>query len=363
MALSEEVDFRKHLEGICSGSIASLYLLHGEEDYLQNEFWCSIKDSLIIPETSSFNLEYIDGETCSAIDVINAVETPSFLGGKKCVLVRRAHQLEKEVELLVHYFANPNDLSCLVLLSEPLKASSKLLKSVHAGGTVIPTPFLKGNKLSAAVKRLASRRSLILDDDALSLLVEQTGGSLWRASAEIEKISLYMSSENRKISSKVDSNLVPLEMVADIVDDGRTDNLFQLTDAIGVRDIGKALGALEVLLHRQNYPTVIIASMARHLMRLLEARSLLDEGTSPSKAPSKMNGSPYYIRKLVQHARRFSDGELRRALSCLHDADGSLRGSGTPSRLLMENVVFELCKTSDTKKRKSSPAVTHAPYG
>ena len=67
--------------------------------------------------------------------------------------------------------------------------------------------------------------------------------------------------------------------------------------------------------------------------------------------------------KLVQHANRFSDKELRNALRCLHDTDVRLRGSGTPGQLLMENVIFELCEPLDTKKRRASPAVTRAPYG
>ena len=258
---------------------------------------------------------------------------------------------------------SPNDSSCLVLLSGPLKTSSKLLKAVHVGGEVISTPFLKGNRFVSAVKNLASRRSLTLDKDALSFLAEQTGGSLWRAAAEIEKISLYTSCETINDGSKGGSHLVPLKVVADIVDDGRTESLFRLTDAIGVRDSGKALAALEVLLRRQNYPTVILAAVARHLMRLLEARSLLDRGASPSEASNEMSGNPYYTRKLVQHANRFSDKELRISLSALHDTDVRLRGSGTPGQLLMENVIFELCDPLDTKKQRASPAVTRAPDG
>lgn len=360
MAASEEADLQEHLKHVRSGSIASLYLLHGEEDFLQDEFWGAVEERLTDPDTSSFNLEKLDGETCSATDVINAVETLPFLGERKCVLVRRAHLLEEEAAVLAPHFANPHESSCIVLLSGPLKASSGLLKAVRSGGAVISTPPLKGNRFSAAVKRLASRENLSFDDDALSLLIEQTGGSLRRAAAEIEKVGICKSGEDNGISAQA----IPVsrELVADIVDDGRTDNLFHLTDAIGARNPGRALAALEVLLRRQNHPTVIVAAMARHLVRLLEARSLLDAGMSTSAVPKKMYGSPYYTRKLAEQARRFSDGELRSSLGRLHRTDIQLRGSGLPDRFLMERVIFELCGTQEIRSRRAS-AATRAPGG
>ncbi len=360
MAASEEADLREYLKHVRSGSIDPLYLLHGEEDFLQDEFWRAIEDRLTDPDTSSFNLEKLDGETCSATDVINAVETLPFLGERKCVLVRRAHQLEGEAEVLAPHFENPHESSCLVLLSGPLKASSGLLKAVRSGGAVISTPPLKGNRFSAAVKRLASRENLIFDDDALSLLIEQTGGSLRRAAAEIEKVGICKSGKDDGDGISAQAVPVSRDLVADIVDDGRTDNLFHLTDAIGARNPGRALGALEVLLRRQNHPTVIVAAMARHLMRLLEARSLLDEGMPASAVPKKMSGSPYYTRKLAEQARRFSDGELRSALGRLHCTDIQLRGSGLPGRFLMERAIFELCGPQGIRSRRAS-AATRAP--
>ena len=191
-------------------------------------------------------------------------------------------------------------------------------------------------------------------------MIEQTGGSLRRAAAEIEKVGICKSGENDGISAQA----IPVsrELVADIVDDGRTDNLFHLTDAIGARNPGRALAALEVLLRRQNHPTVIVAAMARHLVRLLEARSLLDAGMSTSAVPKKMYGSPYYTRKLTEQARRFSDGELRSSLGRLHRTDIQLRGSGLPDRFLMERIIFELCGTQEIRSRRAS-AATRAPGG
>ncbi len=138
----------------------------------------------------------------------------------------------------------------------------------------------------------------------------------------------------------------PLDLVVEVVDDGRTDTLFDLTDALGARDAAKAFDALRRLLRRQHAATVLVSSMARHFVRLLEVRALLDAGTPAGAVPKRLGGSPYYIRKLTEQAQRFSDGELRGALGRLQRTDIQLRGSGYPDRVLLERLVLDLCRTS-----------------
>ena len=341
MAASPDAVFSATLKALASGSVAPVYLLYGEEDYLQEEFRRRILRLLPDPAAADFSCERLDAETCSPEDVRNAVETLPFLGGRKFVIVRRAELLETGVEALAPCLEDPPVSACLVLLAGSLKASAKLLKAVRKRGVTVPTNILKGRSLMTAVKGMASRRGLKLEGEALSLVVERSGGSLWRVASELEKLALHVDAQPPAGEKAAE---ISLEVVIEVVDDGRTENLFDLTDALGARDAAKALDALQRLLRRQHAATVLVSVMARHLVRLLEVRALLDAGASAASVPKRMGGSPYYIRKLTEQAQRFSDAELRSALAGLQRADIQLRGSGYPDRILLERLVIDLCR-------------------
>jgi DNA polymerase-3 subunit delta len=369
LAASPDAVFSETLKALASGSVAPVYLLYGDEDYLQEEFRRRILALLPDPSTADFNCERLDAETCSPTDVRNAVETLPFLGGRKFVIVRRAELLEAGVEALAPCLEDPPASACLVLLAGSLKASSKLLKAVRKRGVAVPTDMLKGRTLMSAVKRMAARRGFKLEGEALSLVAERSSGVLWRVASELEKLALHVEAQAPAGDKAAVLPEISLEVVIDVVDDGRTDNLFDLTNALGARDGAKALDALELLLRRQHAATVLVSVMARHVVRLLEVRSLLDAGVPAGSVPKRMGGSPYYIRKLTEQAQRFSDAELRSALAGLQRADIQLRGSGYPDRILLERLVIDLCRLRNgggkggLRRRPISRAGGRAPAG
>jgi DNA polymerase-3 subunit delta len=291
------------------------------------------------------------------------------MGGRRLVVVRRAELLEGKTKELERVFANPPETACLVLLSSALKATSALLKAVQGTGVVVSTQPLKGKALKNTVRRMAARQGLALEGDALELFLDRTGGSLRRVSSELEKLALIVGGDDPATIKENAPERLSREKVAEVVDDGRTDNLFHLSDALGIRNTAKALESLQLLLRRQHYPSVIVSAMARHFSRLLEVRSLLDQGISPPAIPKKLGGSPYFLRKLTEQAQRFSETELRRAIYRLHQVDILLKGSGLPHGSLLEKLIFDLCREEPDRghgklrKRGSLASEVYAPAG
>jgi DNA polymerase-3 subunit delta len=368
MADAEAV-FQKTLKSIESGQISPLYLLHGEEVYLQEILQSRIEGGLVDPSTADFSLQKLDAEQSSPEEICNAAETLPFMGGRRLVVVRRAELLEGKTKELERVFANPPETACLVLISSALKATSALLKAVQGTGVIVSTQPLKGKALKVAVKRMAARQGLALEGEALELFLERTGGSLRRAASELEKLALNVGGDDPTTIKKDAPETLSRERVAEVVDDGRTDNLFHLSDALGVRNAAKALESLQLLLRRQHYPSVIVSAMARHFFRLLEVRSLLDQGISPAAIPKKLAGSPYFLRKLTDQAQRFSETELRSAIYRLHQVDILLKGSGLPHWSLLERLIFDLCRkepdggNGKLRKRRSVASEDYAPAG
>ncbi|MFQ5911618.1 MAG: DNA polymerase III subunit delta [Nitrospinota bacterium] len=370
MASVPGVAFGEALKALQAGRIASLYLLHGEEEYLQEELLAQIRSRLLDPATEDLNHQRLDAEDCAPEDIRTAAETLPFLGTHRLVVVRRSQWLEQKVGELKPVLENPPDSACLVLLSSTsLKASSPLLKIARKSGVAVSTEPLKGKTLGAEVRRMASRLGFSLGPEALALLLDRTGGSLRRAASELEKLSLHV--DDAKETGREETGPAPevsLKKVAAVVDDGRTENLFDLSDALGAREAAQALEALQRLLRPQHNSSAIIAAMGRHFVRLLEARALLDEGVPVAAVPRRLGGHPFYAGKLTDQALRFSDAELRGAVERLQRTDVRLKGSGLPDWALLEELTLALCGTGgggekdDLRKRRSAPA-KRAPAG
>lgn len=379
MPAAPDTPFSKALKAVEAGRIASLYLLHGDEELLQEDLLARIQERLLEPSAADFNRERLDAEECSAEDIRNAVNTLPFLGGRRLVVIRRAEMLREKVEALEPLLENLPESACLVLTtssskgtkeSEPAKESKeskesrarrRLLEKVRKFGVVVPTDPLKDDAFKTWVRQAAARLGFALDPEALALLAERSGGSLGRARSELEKLALHLDGEPGK-GEEAAPPRISLEKVAEVVDDGRTESLFALTDALGARNAAEALEALERLLGRQHNATAIVAFLSRHLVRLLEARALLDEGVPAAAVPKSLGGHPFYAGKLADQASRFTDPELRAALGRLQQADVLLKGGGPPDRVLLEQVALDLCRMggegekAGLRKRRPSAA-------
>jgi DNA polymerase-3 subunit delta len=249
---------------------------------------------------------------------------------QRLVVVRRSECLARGGEGFSDYFEDPVPTTCLVLLADILPRQSQLPDRVKRKGTVVSLPLLKPAAFRRKLSSLAIERGLRLEPDALNLLAERAGRSLSRGVMELEKLSVWETKGGR----------VDRETVAAVVDDSRLDTLFDLADALGRRQLARALESLHRL--RGVPPLVLLAAIGRHFRRLLELRAQLE-----AKGPRAEGERGYYLEKMTSQASLFSPQEIRRVFFHLHGLDLALKGTGTPERLLLEELAFAICGSAE----------------
>ncbi len=87
MPVFNRKDFPKMLEQIEQGSIAPIYLLHGE-DYLVKSALAQLTANLIPESLQGTNLEVVDGSQADFRQVLDSVNTFSLFSGRKVVVVQ-----------------------------------------------------------------------------------------------------------------------------------------------------------------------------------------------------------------------------------------------------------------------------------
>lgn len=228
-------------------------------------------------------------------------------------------------DAIAAYFRNPQPGSVVVFEATALDLADRDdLRKAERLEKLLPVPSVRLDHpmLGQAARYLAEearRNGFVLDQDAAPELVEACAGDLARARMELEKLMVYAAGRGRITSADVEA-LVPEET---------SFTLWEICDAIGDRDVPRALRLLQGML-RQNTPPLLVASLiAGQVRKLLK---------------SKEGAREWIHAKVRDQARKFTVTELAAALEKLFEADVALRSSPPDERVVLECLVTDLAR-------------------
>jgi DNA polymerase-3 subunit delta len=186
----------------------------------------------------------------------------------------------------------------------------------------------------------AEREGVNIDQDAARELVDALGADMMLVSRELEKLVLFAGEKKR----------ITLGDVETMVLAAKQRSLYELTDAISAKDKTRALSVLDALLSTSEGDDAAIghlymlARTFRQMMVILEknvrdARAIWQALWQGFRLP------PFAAEDVIRQARRYkSRRELTRALRLIARADFALRTNPPSKRLVLENLVTQLCE-------------------
>jgi DNA polymerase III subunit delta len=307
--------------------LKSVYLIYGSEELLLERAVRRLRDRLAAVADLDFNLEAFDGGQASADDIINAANTMPFMSDRRLVIVRDVDKLEAAaLEALAAYARDPAPFTCLVLVATKIAKNSKLYRAVAATGVAYEYAAPKRSEYAAEVVKMLRDRGKRIAHPTAQLLVDLAGRDLRRLDGEADKLAMYVG----------DATEISAEDVSEAVTAGAAASVFELTDAVGERDVRLALQILRRLLQAGESPLGIHAMLTRHVRALVGARALSTRGMSPDAMAPEIGMAPWLARNAARQASRFAPSELSRALAALADAEEQMKTSSADAGLVLE---------------------------
>jgi DNA polymerase-3 subunit delta len=187
-------------------------------------------------------------------------------------------------------------------------------------------------EVSRWVKEKFREQELVINNDALQLLISITGNNLWQLDKEINKLINY-----KKGMALNDSpgKEISLSEVKDLVHGFFDEDIFSLTDAISNQNKNIAIKLLEKQFNSGVNEYYLLNMMVRQIKIMLQIKQSLELGESSKKMISSLKLHPFIIQKGISQARRFSLESLKRSLSDLAEIDFCLKtGKGEAKTML-----------------------------
>lgn len=318
---------------IQAGSLPGLILLYGPESYFIEEGLKLIRDAVVDAESRDFNLTQYQGRDIKPGEVVEQARTFPVFAERRLVIIKNVQEASADqLEGLLAYLEDPVPETVLLLTAEKIDARRKFYQILKKSGKAIEFKKIYENQLPSFVREQAKSLNVTLTGEGLKLFCKRVGTNLVEVQGELEKLAGYLG--ERDIADEKD--------VAAIVSDTRIESIFDLTDAIGEGDISSALHLMDRLLAEGQAPLMVLAMMTRHFRQMWKVRELVAQNVPQSEFPKRVGVSPYFLKGLMQQARRFDNQQYRLVFNQLLATDLALKSSGSEPRMHLEKLVHDI---------------------
>lgn len=333
--------------------ITPLYALIGEEDLLRDSALAQLKQAILGTEGDDFNCDVFYGDEAEGTEIASCASEVAVFAPRRLVIVKAADKLPaKQCEALLSYIKVPNESTTMVFVAAKLDGRLKFTQSLTQASVVVDCTPLKDSQLMPWFRQEADRTGIRIEEEALHLLKEACGGSLYSVRREMEKLASYVSADRAVTAADV-ATLRGTEPGASV---------FDLAAAIGAKLRGKALAIVARNLEAGEAPLRILGSLAWQYRRLWKVKELMRRGGREGEAARTLRVDPYKVRAFIG---QFSETHLQDALRAFLDIDGKLKGgsAGKPA-MLLDRLILQLCDHPQGEARKTAgtpPALAAAP--
>jgi DNA polymerase III subunit delta len=327
-----------------------------------------------------FGLEVIDGAADNAEQAaarirsaIEALQTLPFFGSTKVVWLKNANflgddpkarsvavqsALEQLSELLDRGFGSEVTFLISAIEVDKRRGFYKTLikrAEVQVFDRLDSARAGWEEEATEIVRLRAKRRKLQFDDNALDLFVLLTGGDTRQIENELEKVDTFLGKDRA----------VQVDLVRELVPLSRAGIIFELSNALAVRDLELALTLVRRLLDQgESAIGILLAAIVPTIRNLLLAKDLMERhrvprphspfqfisaiNRFPAKAtehlPRKKDGSinAYALGIAAQHAHHFETNQLIDAMRACLTANVRLVTTQLDHELILTEVVVKL---------------------
>lgn len=301
----------------------NLEVIYGENTYLIEKEVKNIKKNFgeIIQ-----GINYVAIEQNSLENIIPELQTPAFGYPKKLIVVKNCDLLKKELktkktknmevaqkiaEYIEENHQELQETTILLIIEESVDKTNSLYKMIEKYGETKEFKELNIVELSQTLKSICSAYKVNIDNETIKYLIETSGTSMQELINEIRKLIEYAGTNGTIDKKAVDLLAIPkIEAV-----------IFDLTDSLGSKQIGKALETLRNLIYNKEPIQKILITLYNHFKKLYLVKLAQKENTNITEVLNLKPNQTFLTTKYKKQSGYFEEKQLREILEELINLD------------------------------------------
>jgi DNA polymerase III subunit delta len=332
-------------DAIKRGSFEPAYYIFGDDDFQKEDAIKQLQFAALDPATRDFNLESRRGPELDEEMLATLLATPPMMAERRVVIVRDVGGLKKNSRRALDSYLEAPATDVLLLLTTA--AGGKTDDALAERAVPLKFDELSGDRLPKWIAHTAQTvHGLSISEGAIELLQSSVGNDLYQLSTELDKLASY-----------ANGNAIDETAVAAIVGVTPGETITDFLDALGERDLARALPLVPLILSQPKMSGVsLVMALSVQMMAIAWGEARLREGATRGalakeyfdllKRSGAYAGRPWgsAAAAWTKAASFWKTVEIQQALDALLDADIALKESRISSEeQLIENIVLTIC--------------------
>ncbi len=264
-----------------------------------------------------------------------------FLNNYKLVILRNFEKLPaKSKEIIADYLKEPVETSILILDSDNMDKRVNAYKTIAANSISIQCKAPYGIRdILVWLKNELSGKNIKMDNETANLFASYIEPDYMIASNELEK--LLIASRNK--------NIITREDVAECVGKSKSNSIFDLQNALGIKDLRRSLIILENLLENNESSVFIVTMLTNFFRTIWKVLILKNKNVKNSEITSVYLKEIFYSFRddYLNFARSYDLPALRKIFFHLLETDIALKSIDVKEVILLETLIFNICRSSN----------------
>jgi DNA polymerase III subunit delta len=318
------------------GKFKPFYWLEGEEPYFIDMAMDYAEHKILSDSEAEFNRTIFYGRDADWSAVVNACRRYPMFSEKQVVLLKEAQHL-RDVEKLEGYFENPLASTILVISykEKKLDARTKFAKNMAKLGEVLTTKKMYDNQLPEWCLNMIQQKGYSIDQKALTVLVDHIGNDLSRLANEIDKLTINLQNRNN----------ITADDIEQYVGVSKEFNVFELQDALGKKDMPKALRIIQYFEGNPKAAPIqlVLPSLYSFFSKVYALAAM--GGADDRTAAAAIGVNPFFMKDYKQAVSNYGFAGAEKSLLLLHEYNLKsigIHASYTADAALMKEMLVKL---------------------
>jgi len=333
MAKSKAPSILEAVAEIKKRKFKPVYYFFGEDSYNLSFTLHTLEEAFKPLLISEFDKETIYSEDRSISDILGLATSFPFGSEKKLIIVREAEKI-KDKKPLKEYATSPAEFTALAFFHNGsiTNLATEPFKTLIENNFLFEAKELKGKNLIDWLISLAEEKGKKLSDENAQVLVVIVGENRNMLEDQLEKICVFLNKEKE----------ITIESIQQVSSELKQFNIFDLQNAIGLKDKSKSLTVAYNLLDNGAEPTFIITMLTRYFTGLAKITELQTKNTPVQEAARIVGTHHFYYPNYVKARKLFPDEKLVEVFRSLLKADVSVKTTTADDKTIITLLIAEI---------------------